>query len=102
MEKNNIQVDWVGTANLSLENSFGTIQRQRNVEIYFTIGIHEGHNTGWFEFYDTETEGEHWYAEGMLWFDGIKLVDYDGVFDLPHEILTKLNELGFDTKEITE
>lgn len=92
--------NWVGEANLSLENSFGTLARQRGVKLEFSLGIHEGGATGWFEFYDTDTGGERWYAEGGLWFDGLVLMDYDGVYSLPQEILDKLNELGYNTEEI--
>jgi hypothetical protein len=99
--ENNKQWDWVGSADLSLENSFGTLDQQRNVPIQFTMGIHEDNNTGWFEFYDLETMGERWYAEGMLWFDGNEVTDYDGVFALPSEIINKLNELRFDTDNIS-
>ncbi len=81
--------------NLSLENSFGTIKEQSGIELDVTIGIEEG--TGWFEFYDTETGGDDWYAEGGLWFDGKELTDYDGVFALPIFIIKKLKELGYDT-----
>jgi len=101
MENQNKQWSWVGEANLSLENSFGTLDKQNNVKINFTIGIHDDGNTGWFEFYDLETVGERWYAEGMLWFEGNVVMDYDGVFALPIEIINKLNELRFDTEYIS-
>lgn len=95
-----IQVEWVGEADLSLDNSFGTIASQKNVAIQFTLGIHEGHETGWFEFYDVETGGEDWYAEGGLWFDEGGVWDYDGVYSLPTEIIMKLKSMGFNTDDI--
>lgn len=94
-----IQVEWVGEADLSLDNSFGRIASEKNVSILFTLGIHEGGRTGWFEFYDAQTGGIDWYAEGMLWFDGKTLMDYDGVYDLPIEIVNKLDELGYDVED---
>lgn len=81
---------------LSLENSFGTIKEQENIELSVTIGI-DG-ETGWFEIYDTDTGGDEWYGEGGLWFEGKHLTDYDGVFSLPICIVNKLKELGYDTE----
>jgi hypothetical protein len=82
---------------LSLENSFGTIKAENNIELSITIGIDETDGTGWFELYDTETGGDEWYGEGGLWFDGKELTDYDGVFALPVCVINKLKELGYDT-----
>jgi hypothetical protein len=100
MENQKQEWTWVGEANLSLENSFGTLARQSGIKIEFTLGIHESGNTGWFEFYDIDSGGEKWYAEGGLWFDGKDVMDFDGVFELPEEIMTKLNELGYDCSNV--
>lgn len=40
------------------------------------------------------------YAIIGLWFDGRKLVDYDGVFYLPKEVMTLLNKEGYNTTEM--
>ncbi len=82
---------------LSLENSFGTIKAEENIELNVTIGIDDADGTGWFELYDEETGGDEWYGEGGLWFDGKELTDYDGVFALPVCVINKLKELGYDT-----
>lgn len=84
--------------NVRLENSFGIIKQSMNVEMQFTIGINE-HGNGYFEMYDVQSEGEEWYAEGCLFFDGKKLVDYDGVFSLSDSIIQKLTEMGYDCSE---
>lgn len=91
-----MKIEFKAVENLSLENSFGTIKEQSGVELDVTIGITEEDEYGWFEFYDTETGGDDWYAEGGLWFEGKVLTDYDGVFALPVCITDKLRELGFD------
>jgi len=66
----------------------------------FTIGFHnETKQTGWFEYSDIKTGGNNIYEEGGLWFDGLKLEDYDGVYELRVEILNKLKEMGFDVTE---
>jgi hypothetical protein len=36
---------------------------------------------------------------GLGWL-GKKLIDYDGVFDLPVQVMDFLDELGFDTQEM--
>jgi hypothetical protein len=48
----------------------------------------------------TESGGEDYYGEGSLSFDGNKLYDYDGVFDLDSEVIKCLKEWGADTSEI--
>lgn len=83
---------------LKWENSFGEIKRAK-VELDCIIGINSD-TYGWFEFYDTRTEGENWYAEGSLEIQDRKIVGYDGVFELPVCITDKLQELGFDVKEV--
>lgn len=39
------------------------------------------------------------HAEIGLWFDGKVLVDYDGVFELPLELVQWLRELGFTVED---
>lgn len=90
-----------GTASLSLENSFVVLRSEDNVKLHCTIGINEP-TYGWFEFYDSETEGEEWYAEGGLWIDGKKITGYDGVYAIPLCITDKLKELGYDVSEIED
>jgi hypothetical protein len=84
---------------LSLENSFGTIKQEDGITLNVTVGI-KSDTYGWFEFYDEETGGDEWYAEGGLWFDNKTVTDYDGVFSLPSFVISKLEELGYDCEEI--
>lgn len=83
------------TTNLSSSNSFGLVDKQANVELSITVGINS-EDYGWFELYDTKTQGDRWYAEGGLWFDNKTLTDYDGVFSLPIEIIEKLEQMGYN------
>ena len=79
---------------LSASNSFGQTREVEttNVEVIVRLNGERGS----FEFYDEETGGENWYAEGGLWFNGKELVDYDGIFELPKFVADKLEELGYD------
>ena len=88
------QYDFKVTKSLSLENSFGIIKQEEGIEIDVTVGIND-EDSGWFELYDIETGGEEWYAEGGIEFDGMDIVGYDGVFELPDFIVNKLVELGY-------
>lgn len=89
------------THSLSLGNSFGTIKTQKDIKLDVTIGInHEGY--GWFEFYDIETGGGDWYAEGGIWIENNVITDYDGVFALPTFITDKLKEMGYDVSEVED
>ena len=44
-------------------------------------------------------EREEHYAEVGLWFDGKDLVDYDGVFALPDEVIEMLEDAGYNVDE---
>lgn len=94
-----ITQEFIATESLSLENSFGTIKEQQDIELQVTIGINSD-DYGWFEIYDVETSGEDWYAEGGLELDGMSVTGYDGVFALPVCILNKLKEMGYDVSEV--
>ena len=39
-------------------------------------------------------------TEGGLWFDGLALIDYDGVYDLPKQVYAALTNAGFNLEEI--
>lgn len=85
---------------LSLENSFGTLKQEDNIELQVTVGINDD-SYGWFEIYDVETGGEEWYAEGGLWIDENKMItDYDGVFSLPRSVIQKLQEWNYNVSEV--
>ena len=95
------EVTFEATQSLQLENSFGVLRNQQDVKLHVTIGIKdEGY--GYFEFYDIESGGDDWYAEGGLWFRDNQLTDYDGVFSLPNFVLDKLEELGVNVEEMRE
>jgi hypothetical protein len=50
---------------------------------------------GWFEHNDLGDE-----CGGGLWFEGNKLIDYDGVFELPKEVADVLAINGYDVEEM--
>ena len=86
------------TQSLVLENSFGTIAEQKDVQLEVNLTI-KSDDYGFFEFYDIEDE-QGWYAEGGIWFEGKTVKDYDGVFALPPFITDKLKEWGYDTSDV--
>ena len=53
--------------------------------------------TGWFEHY---IYGEE--LGGGLWFEGKELVDYDGVYSLPDEVIKAIEMLGYDASNMKE
>lgn len=86
---------------LQLENSFGTLKAEDDITLEITMGIKDD-EYGWFEFYDIESGGEEWYAEGGLSFNNKELIDYDGVFSLPSFVSDKLKEWGFDVSYVED
>ena len=71
------------------------VYRDSDVEVIVHVGEHH------YEFYDTATDGEKYYAEGSLDIQDGKLVDYDGVGSLPTVIMDILsNEWDIDVMEV--
>ena len=75
-----------------LENSFGTLTEPQTVSMTTKVWLSQNNpDRGWF----TWGDGEDWYAEGGLWFDGEGfLSDFDGVFDLPPAAIKWLYDEG--------
>ena len=74
--------------------------RDVNVVMDTSIGIDPDHQYGgWYETYDLESGGDRFYAECVLETahdeDGsVRLVGYDGCFELPDFIIKALEEKG--------
>lgn len=49
---------------------------------------------------DDSEYAEDYYADLGLTFEGNKLVDYDGCFELPNEVIEMLKSMGYDTSEV--
>jgi len=81
--------------NLKMENSFGIVRTEDNVEVTYIVRLPK-HHYGSFEIFDNASGGENWYAEGGLWFKDKTLTDYDGVFALLPVVIEILEENGFD------
>ena len=76
------------------------IRRDENVEVIVHVG-HTAKGRSWFEFYDIETEGEAYHAEGVLEVEDGKLVGYDGVGELPTVVMDiARDEFGVDVSEV--
>ena len=58
---------------LVLSNSFGVINKEKDVELDVTVGIIDD-ESGYFELYDILSGGDNWYAEGSIQFDGKNVV----------------------------
>jgi hypothetical protein len=82
------------------ETSYGVVDKEKDIAINVSVGYRAKDNYGWFEFYDEKSGGDQWYAEGGLWFGGLELTDYDGVFSLPSFIADFLEKKGFDVEDM--
>ena len=75
------------------------VYRDSNVEVIVHVGT-KASGYAYYEFYDVESSGEKYYAEGSLEIDGGILVGYDGVGSLPTVIMDILRDkLGVDVSE---
>lgn len=84
--------------NVAMETSAGLVAPRVKRTMDITVCVE--HGRGWFELYDEESGGEDFYAEGCLIFNDKELVDYDGIFELPDEILDKLEEHGYEVDDM--
>ena len=95
----NLESNFKKTMYVGYETSMSpNIVREKRV-MQYTIGWNQNEQRGWFEMYDEESQGEEYYAEGGLWFDGNNLTDYDGVFSLDENIVKCLKEWGANTDD---
>jgi hypothetical protein len=77
---------------INSETSYGSTPLADNVESVIEVVI-DSDGTGNFE-WDVEELDE--YEVGGLWFDENELTDYDGVFSLPEQLITFLEEQGYN------
>ena len=79
----------------------------------YEVGFIPSEEYGFFEYYDEESGGEIYHAEGGLWFDteidvdddgrwvaNTKCVDYDGVYELNDTVIELCKEMNLDMSEI--
>ena len=80
------------------ENSYGMIGEPKEVVLNVSVWIDD--DSAGFEMYDVESGGNEFYGTGMLVIQDGVLYDYDGVFELPKEVLDILKEMNIDTTNI--
>lgn len=82
------------------EYSSGAVEPLGEFESEMNLYIHEGGETGGIEWIYEDEEGYEDVVEIGLWFEGNKVTDYDGVFELPAQAIEMLKENGYDTDEV--
>lgn len=63
----------------------------------FEVGIHDDKRRGYFEHNELGDE-----CGGGLWFHDGALIDYDGVYELPREVIRTLAANGIDVEYCNE
>lgn len=79
----------------------------------YEVGFIPSKEYGFFEYYDEESGGEIYHAEGGLWFDteidvdddglwvaNIKCVDYDGVYELDDTVIELCSSMNLDMSDV--
>ncbi len=76
------------------ETSHGVVPNSEATTTMVTaFKINDETHYGSYEWYDKETGGERFYAEGGLWFnDDMELEDFDGCFNLPPDLIQYMYE----------
>ena len=85
---------WEEVRTLVSQTSYGVKGVNENPTVSITVGIKECGTRGYFEFYDVDDES--WYEEGRLYFDGMRLISYEGVMVLSSFVEDKLKEWGYE------
>lgn len=52
--------------------------------------------------YQSDDNDEETYSDGGLWFDGKELVDYDGCYELPEEVMLAIKERGYNITDLED
>ena len=92
------EITIVKAEQIRYDSSFGATPFEER-KITYHIQANPMKQYGSFEMYSDDTE---YYAEGGMWFDKGKLVDYDGIFALPAVIINQLKKWGFEVEEDNE
>ena len=87
-------------AELVRDSSFGQESmgmHQNTMEFGLTKGTDK---QGYIEWVFADEDGEEDVVEIGLWFEKGRVVDYDGVFELPKEAIMLLEAKGYDCSEV--
>ena len=49
--------------------------------------------------YQSDEDDEETYSDGGLWFEEKKVVDYDGIYELPEEVKLAIRDMGYEIEE---
>lgn len=80
------------------ENSFGPVRDYGEVEN--TMTLYQGDSHLFIEWIVGTENNPVEVEEIGIWTAGMKVADYDGVFELPKEAVELLKEYGLDTSEV--
>lgn len=83
------------------------VRNERSTEFKFDNGawacIYAGYEDGEGSWeYQSDEDDEETYSEGGLWFEGKELVDYDGCYELPEEVILAIKELEYELTDMEE
>ena len=73
---------------------------EENRTMHYEVSFIPSKSYGFFEYYDDLSGGCDIHAEGGLWFEDRKCVDYDGVFILSDAIIELCKDMNLDMSEI--
>ena len=83
------------------------VRDERSTEFKFDNGawacVYAGYEDGEGSWeYQSDEDDPETYSEGSLWFEDKKLVDYDGCYELPEEVILAIKELGYELTDMEE
>ena len=73
---------------------------EENRTMHYEVSFIPSKSYGFFEYYDDLSGGEYIHAEGGLWFEDRKCVDYDGVYQLDDIVIELCQDMGLNMSEI--
>ena len=88
-------------AELVLETSFTPTSKPLGLfDNTMTLYVDKHNNKGFIEWEYENNDEDDGAEEIGLWFEGNKVTDYDGVFELPTEAIQLLVENGYDCEDV--
>jgi len=86
----------IATRTLIKENKNG-----ERITYELLVGVFKDKKKGYFEIYATDSDDdEYFYAEGGLWIEGGRVVDYDGVYELSEKLKPLMSALNLNSVDV--
>lgn len=75
-------------------------EKSRGYTVNIGVFMNEPNDSYTMGYWEICSDDSSCYGEGTLTFEGNKCIDYDGCFDLSHQVCDILSKFGYDMTEV--